>query len=55
MGSPPKHRSLQKGIEILWRLLYQNLPVVFCHMSLQKVAVRLMVGPETGLENAISE
>ena len=49
MGSPSKHRSLQKGIWIPWRLLYQNPLVVFSHVSFQKVRVMLLIDSEKRL------
>ena len=51
---PLKEKASKRAYEPPWRLVYQNLLVVFCHVSLQKVRVMLSVDSETGLENSMS-
>jgi hypothetical protein len=43
MGSPPKRKSLLKGIDVPWRLHVQNLRAALFHGQLRKVRVMLKV------------
>ena len=49
MGSPPKHKSLQKGAKVPWRLHFQNLRMAFFHGHLRKVRVGQKVHRKTEL------
>jgi hypothetical protein len=49
MGSPQKRKSLLKGIEVPWRLRFQNLQMACFHGHLLKVRVLLKVDRKTEL------